>query len=90
MDGTTIESALGGGYEMPDGRKFWVDASVAREMARRVLVALPQLAEAPIAEVTGLLPLVLYFGNEEDREEFVQVIQKAKPGMRAIKLPATR
>lgn len=35
-----IECAIGGAYEMPDGRKFWIDGPVAREMARRVLGAL--------------------------------------------------
>lgn len=32
------------------------------------------------------LPLVLYFGTEEDREEFVQLVMAAKPGMRAKKV----
>lgn len=32
-----IERSIGGAYEMPDGRKFWIDGPVAREMARRVL-----------------------------------------------------
>ena len=30
-----IESRVGGAYKMPDGRTFWVDAPVAREIARR-------------------------------------------------------
>jgi hypothetical protein len=30
-----IETRVGGSYEMPDGRKFWVDGPVAREIARR-------------------------------------------------------
>lgn len=33
-----IEHAIGGSYEMPDGRKFWIDGPVAREIARRVAV----------------------------------------------------
>lgn len=39
FDLVTIESAVGGAYEMPDGRKFWVDAAVAAEIARRVKAA---------------------------------------------------
>lgn len=34
------EVAVGGAYEMPDGRKFWNDAPVAREIARRVMEAM--------------------------------------------------
>lgn len=30
-----IEVAVGGAYEMPDGRSFWVDRLVAEEIARR-------------------------------------------------------
>ncbi|MBI1689491.1 hypothetical protein D9Y22_12290 [Methylorubrum sp. DB1722] len=34
---TSIEARVGGAYEMPDGRKFWIDAPVAREIARRAI-----------------------------------------------------
>lgn len=33
------------------------------------------------------LPLVLYFGSEEDREGFMAVVREAKPGMMAKKMP---
>lgn len=33
------------------------------------------------------LPLVLYFGTKEDREEFVAVVREAKPGMYSKHLP---
>jgi len=32
-----IEVAIGGAYQLDDGREFWIDAPVAREMARRVM-----------------------------------------------------
>lgn len=35
-----IATALGGAYQMPDGREFWIDGPVAQEMARRVMAAL--------------------------------------------------
>ena len=35
-----IESAVGGAYQMPDGRQFWIDGPVAREITRRVVEAL--------------------------------------------------
>lgn len=33
------------------------------------------------------LPLVLYFGTAEDREEFIAIYREAKPGAIAKKLP---
>ena len=32
-----VEVRVGGAYEMPDGRSFWVDAPVAREIAHRAI-----------------------------------------------------
>lgn len=32
-------------------------------------------------------PLVLYFGNDEDREEFIALVHEAKPGMIAKRMP---
>ena len=37
-----IRAAVGGSYEMPDGRKFWVDHEVAREISKRVQCAFQQ------------------------------------------------
>jgi hypothetical protein len=36
-----IEQRIGGAYEMPDRPGFWVDAPVAKEIARRVLGVAP-------------------------------------------------
>lgn len=36
----TIECAIGGTCHMPDGRRFWIDGPVARELTRRVAAAL--------------------------------------------------
>lgn len=33
------------------------------------------------------LPLCLYFGNAQDRDEFVALIREAKPGLVTKKLP---
>jgi len=33
------------------------------------------------------LPLVLYFGSVQDREEFIAVVHEAKPGMVAKRMP---
>ena len=32
-------------------------------------------------------PLILYFGNDEDRDGFMALVREAKPGMMAKKLP---
>ncbi len=37
-----------------------------------------------------LLPLVMYFGSEEDRREMIDAVQEAKPGMVTIKIPERR
>ena len=33
---SVIEERIGGAYEMPDGRQFWLDNATAREITRRV------------------------------------------------------
>lgn len=35
----------------------------------------------PTPELTGTTPLVLFFGTEADRQDFIQAIRDAKPGM---------
>lgn len=40
----------------------------------------------PIKALNDKFPVVLYFENDTDREEFIQVVQQAKPGMRTVKL----
>lgn len=32
-------------------------------------------------------PLVLYFGSDADRDEFIAMVREAKPGMMTKKLP---
>lgn len=36
-----VETGIGGAYEMPDGRSFWIDGATAREATRRVVALLP-------------------------------------------------
>jgi hypothetical protein len=33
------------------------------------------------------LPLILYFGSEQDREEFMALVREAKPNLMAKRLP---
>lgn len=37
MNERMISARVGGSYQMPDGRKFWIDTPVAQEIARRAL-----------------------------------------------------
>lgn len=37
-----------------------------------------------------LLPLVMYFGSEEDRREMIDAVELAKPGMTKSKIPERR
>jgi hypothetical protein len=37
-----------------------------------------------------LMPLVMYFGSEEDRREMIDAVHLAKPGMVTVKIPEHR
>lgn len=37
--------------------------------------------------LTEALPLVLYFGNDTDRDEFIVLFNEVKPGMIAKRMP---
>lgn len=40
-----------------------------------------RIPTAPVEDVDGLVPLVLYFGSREDADGFIADVQEAKPGM---------
>lgn len=37
--------------------------------------------EAPVPELNGSFPLVLYFPTKEDKDSFIKVAQQAMPGL---------
>ena len=41
---------------------------------------------SPVEELKGTFPLVLYFGNEKDREEFIAVVAFVMPNATVKKL----
>ena len=41
---------------------------------------------APVGGLRGTKPVVLYFGSDADRDEFIAMIREAKPGLRAEKI----
>lgn len=45
------------------------------------------LGKAPVPELRGKIPVVLYFDNDKDRSEFVDMMREAKPGMETRTLP---
>lgn len=56
---------------------------------RRSLMAfvMSEKGRAADESLKDTLPLVLYFGSEADREEFVAIVHEAKPGMIAKRMP---
>lgn len=41
---------------------------------------------APIEQLEGSFPVVLYFGNEADLDEFIDSVKEAKPQMKAFRV----
>lgn len=37
--------------------------------------------------LTGAKPVILYFGSDEDRDEFMALVREAKPGLMTKALP---
>ena len=48
---------------------------------------LAEQGRAADAAFEDMLPLVLYFGDDADRDEFIALIRAAKPGWRTKKMP---
>ena len=42
--------------------------------------------KAPVPQLEGTYPVVLYFANDEDRDYFIEIVKAAKPGLQAVKL----
>lgn len=42
--------------------------------------------KAPVPELKETFPVVLYFGNDQDRSDFISIVQEAKPGLVARNL----
>lgn len=45
-----------------------------------------QVLKGPTPELDGCLPLVLYFGNNTERDEFVEIFKEVKPHAKTKKL----
>ena len=56
----------------------------AREMVRLLNEA--EDMRAPVPELEGSFPLVLYFGSQADADEFTATAQAAQPGLTAKQL----
>lgn len=70
----------------------WVEQKkMAREKADKEIAAMKAVLESltlfePVAELRGRKPVVCYFASDEDRLEFIALVEEAKPGMVARKL----
>lgn len=40
----------------------------------------------PVPELEGTFPLVLYFRDMKDQDDFIDIVKQAKPGMKTLKL----
>lgn len=54
--------------------------AVAREAARQLISLAP-----PDPALAGKKPVVLYFDTDADRDEFIAIVQEAKPGLKISK-----
>jgi hypothetical protein len=73
-------------FELPDeDRQMW-EKVIAEELDALEATI---LGKAPVPELRGKLPIVLYFDTDEDREEFVQMVRaiKGEEGWTERKLP---
>jgi hypothetical protein len=61
-------------------RRVWLDAAQACDDAAALLAA--DAYAAPVEELRGTAPLIVYFGSEHDRADFERVLAIAKPNMR--------
>jgi hypothetical protein len=67
----------------------WLSAEDAKALEDKVALLERALAEKPLAtapEIKGTLPLVLYFGSEADRDEFIATFQVAMPSLESRKV----
>lgn len=46
-----------------------------------------EMGRSADASLKDTRPLILYFGNDADREEFLALVHEAKPGMIAKRMP---
>ena len=60
-------------------------AKYRTELMESILESL-RLLQAPVPELQGCKPLVLYFRTDADRDELVTAIQQAMPGLVARNL----
>jgi hypothetical protein len=64
-----------------------LDTLLAMPPNDRVWLAEQLLLQPPIDAVKNALPLVLYFASAADRQEMIDAVHAAKPGMVAHAIP---
>lgn len=61
-------------------RGHWLDLAQACDDAAKIIES---NFATPAPELRGTAPLIVYFGNDGDRDEFQKLILEAKPNLRA-------
>lgn len=65
-----------------NGVEYFAPIPVVDEIERlRDVITSKIDPSAPVEELRGTKPVVLYFGNDADRQEFIALMQEAKPGL---------
>lgn len=69
--------------------KMQMDAMMRQGSSVETLLEFVESERAKSADksLEGTLPLILYFGTEQDREEFMVLMHAAKPNMISRKMP---
>lgn len=75
-DTVNCGAEVGSGYSGDSTKEFTINAWNNRVVD----------IAAPVKELEGTLPLVLYFGNDKDRDEFISVFHEAMPNAVSKKL----
>ena len=78
MDSIAVKLNSGPTYDEIQEAKYWTNIVLKHHLN------LPDTEL--IAELHNTLPLVLYFGNDADRDEFIEILKEAKPNLAARKL----
>lgn len=65
------------------GVQTWDHLKYSRQDAVLAWNTRPLDLREPVPELADTFPVILYFGTDQDRADFVRIVKYAKPGLRA-------
>lgn len=71
-------------YQAQSRNAMLRQGSPVEDLMAFVVAETGRIADDVLSET---LPLCLYFGTKEDRDEFIEAVREAKPGMVMKKMP---